>query len=69
MKQRVYVDFNCRTEDGAAVIIDVLGVLGDPVKAEQVTQEFADEMGADGYGKDAMACVALAKRLMGVEAR
>ena len=31
-----------------------------------VTQEFADEMGADGYGKDAMACVALAKRLMGV---
>jgi len=34
-----------------------------------VTQEFADEMGADGYGKDAMACVTLAKRLMGVEAR
>ncbi|MGA3324842.1 MAG: corrinoid protein [Terriglobia bacterium] len=34
-----------------------------------VTQEFADEMGADGYGKDAMACVALAKRLMGVESR
>jgi len=33
-----------------------------------VTQDFADEMGADGYGKDAMACVALAKRLMGVEA-
>ena len=29
-----------------------------------VTQEFADEMGADGYGKDAMACVSLAKRLM-----
>jgi 5-methyltetrahydrofolate--homocysteine methyltransferase len=34
-----------------------------------VTQEFADEMGADGYGKDAMACVELAKRLIGVEAR
>jgi 5-methyltetrahydrofolate--homocysteine methyltransferase len=34
-----------------------------------VTQEFADEMGADGYGKDAMACVELAKRLMGVESR
>jgi 5-methyltetrahydrofolate--homocysteine methyltransferase len=34
-----------------------------------VTQEFADDMGADGYGKDAMACVALAKRLMGVEVR
>jgi 5-methyltetrahydrofolate--homocysteine methyltransferase len=31
-----------------------------------VTQEFADEMGADGYGKDAMACVALAKQLLGV---
>ena len=31
-----------------------------------VTQDFADDMGADGYGKDAMACVELAKRLMGV---
>ena len=31
-----------------------------------VTQDFADDMGADGYGKDAMACVTLAKRLMGV---
>jgi 5-methyltetrahydrofolate--homocysteine methyltransferase len=29
-----------------------------------VTQEFADDMGADGYGKDAMACVAVAKQLM-----
>ena len=29
-----------------------------------VTQEFADDMGADGYGKDAVACVELAKRLM-----
>lgn len=29
-----------------------------------VTQEFADDMGADGYGKDALSCVALAKRLM-----
>lgn len=28
-----------------------------------VTQEFADDMGADGYGKDAIACVELAKRL------
>jgi 5-methyltetrahydrofolate--homocysteine methyltransferase len=28
-----------------------------------VTQEFADDMGADGYGKDALDCVALAKRL------
>ena len=31
-----------------------------------VTQEFADDMGADGYGKDALACVALAKKLLGV---
>jgi 5-methyltetrahydrofolate--homocysteine methyltransferase len=29
-----------------------------------VTQEFADDMGADGYGKDALACVALAKRFL-----
>ena len=34
-----------------------------------VTQEFADDMGADGYGKDAVACVTLAKQLIGVEAR
>src|ERR1019366_9308678 len=39
------------------------------VGAAPVTQEFADEMGADGYGKDAMACVTLAKKLMGVESR
>ena len=31
-----------------------------------VTQDFADDMGADGYGRDAVACVTLAKRLMGV---
>jgi 5-methyltetrahydrofolate--homocysteine methyltransferase len=29
-----------------------------------VTQAFADDMGADGYGKDAVACVALAKSLI-----
>ena len=29
-----------------------------------VTQEFADDMGADGYGKDALACVTLAKDLL-----
>ncbi len=29
-----------------------------------VTQEFADDMGADGYGKDALACVSLAKELV-----
>ncbi|MBM3934073.1 MAG: cobalamin-binding protein [SAR202 cluster bacterium] len=31
-----------------------------------VTQEFAEDMGADGYGKDAIACVDLAKKLVGV---
>jgi len=33
-----------------------------------VTQEFADDMGADGYGKDALACVSLAKELIGAKA-
>ena len=33
-----------------------------------VTQEFAEDMGADAYGKDAMAAVALAKGLIGVGA-
>ena len=32
-----------------------------------VTQEFADDMGADGYGKDAIACVEMAKQLVDVE--
>lgn len=31
-----------------------------------VTEEFADDMGADGYGKDALACVTLAKHLVTV---
>jgi 5-methyltetrahydrofolate--homocysteine methyltransferase len=31
-----------------------------------VTPEFAEDMGADGYGKDAMACVAIAKQLVEV---
>ena len=29
-----------------------------------VTQTFADDMGADGYGKDALECVALAKQFL-----
>ena len=33
-----------------------------------VTQEFADDMGADGYGKDALACVSLAKELVAAAA-
>ncbi len=32
-----------------------------------VNQEFADDMGADGYGKDAIACVEKAKELLGIE--
>ncbi len=32
-----------------------------------VSQEFADDMGADGYGKDAIECVDLARRLLGFE--
>ena len=32
-----------------------------------VTQEFADDMGADGYGNDAIACVEMAKQLISVE--
>jgi len=31
-----------------------------------VTQEFADDMGADGYGENAISCVDLAKKLVGV---
>ena len=34
-----------------------------------VTQEFAEDMGADGYGKDAIACVDMAKQLLGVDGR
>ena len=31
-----------------------------------VTQEFAEDMGADGYGEDAIACVDMAKLLLGI---
>ena len=31
-----------------------------------VTPEFADEMGADAYGDNAVECVEVAKRLVGV---
>ena len=31
-----------------------------------LSQEFADEMGADGYGKDAISCVELAKSFVGL---
>ncbi len=32
-----------------------------------LTQEFADDFGSDGYGKDAMECVDLAKRFLGLQ--
>ncbi len=32
-----------------------------------VTLEFAEDMGADGYGKDAIACVEKAKELLGIK--
>ena len=34
-----------------------------------VTREFAEDMGADGYGDNAMECVDLAKRLVAAEAK
>ena len=39
---------------------DVLIMVG----GAPVTQEFSDDMGADGYGPDALSCVAVAKELM-----
>ena len=33
-----------------------------------VTQEFADDMGADAYGKDALDCVSVAKGFLSVQA-
>ncbi len=33
-----------------------------------VTQEFSEDMGADGYGQDALDCVALAKKLLEADA-
>ena len=40
------------------------GQVKSMVGGAPVTQEFADEMGADGYGKDAIACVEKAKELL-----
>ncbi len=53
----------------AFIDADLRDVVKIMVGGAPVTQEFADDMGADGYGKDAMACVALAKELIGVRAR
>jgi methanogenic corrinoid protein MtbC1 len=50
----------------AFVDADLRGAVKIMVGGAPVTPEFAEDMGADGYGKDAMACVAIAKRLIGV---
>ena len=42
------------------------GVVKIMVGGAPLSQEFADDFGADGYGKDAMDCVALAKQFMGI---
>ena len=47
-------------ENGLRDVVKVM-VGGAPL-----TQEFADDFGADGYGKDAIECVDLAKRFFGV---
>ncbi len=47
-------------ENGLRDIVKIM-VGGAPL-----TQEFADDFGADGYGKDAMECVDLAKRFVGL---
>ena len=47
-------------ENGLRDIVKVM-VGGAPL-----TQEFADDFGADGYGKDAIECVDLAKRFLGI---
>ena len=41
-------------------------VVSTMVGGAPVTQEFADDMGADRYGKDAIACVDKAKELLGI---
>ena len=48
-------------ENGLRDIVKIM-VGGAPL-----TQEFADDFGADGYGKDAMDCVDLAKRFVGLQ--
>ena len=47
--------------------VGLQGTVKTMVGGAPVTQEFADDMGADGYGKDAIACVEKAKELLGVE--
>jgi corrinoid protein of di/trimethylamine methyltransferase len=59
------------TMTGQKSVVEVLHSLGlrpqvnVMVGGAPVTQSWANEIGADGYGKDALAAVALAKRLVG----
>ena len=48
----------------AMIDADVRDDVQVTVGAAPVTQEFSDDMGADGYGPDALSCVAVAKELM-----
>ncbi len=48
-------------DEGLREVVSIM-VGGAPV-----TQEFAEDMGADGYGKDAIACVDLAKELVAAD--
>jgi 5-methyltetrahydrofolate--homocysteine methyltransferase len=43
---------------------DQVGIM---VGGAPVTQEFAEDMGADGYGENAIACVDMAKHLVGLD--
>ena len=55
---------NMGTTIEAFIDADIRDEVAIMVGGAPVTQEFADDMGADGYGKDALACVALAKQLL-----
>lgn len=39
-----------------------------PIGGAPVTQEFADEIGADGYAPDGSAAVRVTRKLLGIEA-
>ena len=48
----------------SALLTTTMPNMGKTIEGAPVTQEFADDMGADGYGKDAVECVELSKRLL-----
>ena len=61
------------TREGQKTIITALKKFGlrDKVKVivggAATTQDWAEEIGADGYGEDAMAAVRLAKKVMSIK--